>query len=178
MHLCLFPFSFFLLFMRTHLYYSHAIYRIKYLSWTFPIQFNACYFDVLTFQWWCCSCCCCRCCCWGCRRFKAIQPQKKAVYSQHDSPKKTHIFMVARMHAQNESDIGKRTASEWVSDSGKEKGKKLFINYIWCVGFSTKSNWKFRRIWYERRNIYSSHAHIHTAYKLENVCNINDSKWV
>lgn len=119
------PFSIFIffLFVRTHLYYSHAIYRIKYLSWTFPIQFNACYFDVLTFQWWCCSCCCC----WGCRRFKAIHRRKKVNNTHRERErqpeKNTHIYLnVARMHAQNGSEIGKRTVSErqW-----NGKGKKI-----------------------------------------------------
>lgn len=36
-------------FFRLHLYYSHAIYRIKYSSLTFPIRFKACYFYVFTF---------------------------------------------------------------------------------------------------------------------------------
>lgn len=35
--------------LRLHLYYSHAIYRIKYSSLTFPIRFKACYFYVFTF---------------------------------------------------------------------------------------------------------------------------------
>lgn len=37
------------LFTALHLYYSHAIYRIKYSNLTFTIRFKACYFYVFTF---------------------------------------------------------------------------------------------------------------------------------
>lgn len=47
--LCVFSLSVICLFSALHLYYSHAIYRIKYSSLTFPIRFKACYFYVFTF---------------------------------------------------------------------------------------------------------------------------------
>lgn len=82
------PFSIFIFFpKRVHLYYSYAIYRIKYLSCTFPIQFNACYFDVLTFQWRCCYFC------WGCQRFKAIHHNQPSTQRIAAPKKHIHIYL-------------------------------------------------------------------------------------